>query len=162
MRRYTVLLVTLGVLAASAPIALASGPGGGTGGGSGSSGGGGGGGGTTVNAGSCSAITLFSNTAHSNAPTTNTAAATTIVTELNGTSSCAGGGPYTVTVSYKNDTNNAIVQTNVSSWKIPGNLSLADSTFAPAGTPYTVSYTVTDGSGHVFLSGSQNVLTPVS
>jgi hypothetical protein len=157
----------LALLTASiAPAALASGPGGGTSGGgssSGSGGSGGGGGGTVVNAGSCAAISSFTNTAtYDPFPSVNPATATVINTQLTGSSTCASGGPYTVRISYKNDFNNAVVQTNASQWVVPGNFSGADGTFSTPSTPYTVSYTVTDGSGHVFLSGSQNITTPLS
>lgn len=164
MRRLSVFTVTMGLFIASvAPVASASGPGGGADGGSGSSGGGSGGG-TGVNAGSCSTISRFSNSPTYNPfyPSTNSdpATATVIDTQLTGTSTCSSDGPYTVRISYKNDSTNTLVQTNTTHWTIPGNLSEADGTFATPSTAYTVAYSVADGSGHVFSAGSQNVTTP--
>ncbi len=86
--------------------------------------------------------------------------ATQISTQLAGGSTCTSGGPFTVTLSYRNDTANAIVQTDSVQWAIPGNFGMGDGLFAFPSTTYTVSFSVADGSGHVFLSGGQNVTTP--
>jgi hypothetical protein len=156
-------LLIAGILVSLASTLLAGGPGGGSGGGGRTSGGSGGGGGN-VNLAGCTQITSFKSSQEYNPfyPADGFAAnAVFIGTDLEGLSECSssGTGPLVVSIWYQNDRDNTKSPITTVAWPVGGAMGMTAGTFGPPGIPFTVFYTVADSSGHVILSGSQNVTT---